>query len=96
VLGASGLVVAGIGAVLTADSLIQASSLSDECGTLCAPDRWGKFRTMQIVGDAMLAAGGAAVIGAVVWWAFTPRSGAPEQRAWIAPGAGGFVVGGTL
>jgi tetratricopeptide (TPR) repeat protein len=93
VLGGSGLVVAGVGGVLVGISLGHASTLRDDCGTACAPDRWGKFRTMQIAGDVLLVAGVAASAGAVVWWLLPPRPA--RASAWLAPMIAGVAAGGS-
>src|SRR5262249_35131621 len=83
ILRGGGLVVAGIGGVLVGISLSHASTLRDDCGTGCAPERWEKFRTMQTAGDVLLVVGAAAAAGAVVWWFVPPR--AEGRSAWLAP-----------
>jgi hypothetical protein len=82
VLGAAGLAVAATGAVLVGITLNHASKLEAECGTSCPPSRWETYRTMQTLGDVLLALGGAAVIGAATWW--------------IAPAIGGATAGGRF
>src|SRR5688500_9591933 len=78
VLGGAGLALAGGGAGLAISTTNRFSKLKDECGSACDRERWKTDRTLQIVGDVLLIAGTAAVVGAVVWWIVQPSSSAPE------------------
>jgi hypothetical protein len=91
ILGGFGLAIAIGGGVTLFLTTRQFSSLRDECGTSCDPARWKDDRTAQIVGDVLLATGGAMLGGAIVWWLATPASAA--SRAFVAPVPGGVVSG---
>ena len=84
--GGSGVIVLGVGAVLTALSLNKASMLKSECATNCAPAQWDGYPAMQTAGSIMLGVGGAATVTAVVWWVLQPK------RAPVEPLRGHVVV----
>jgi hypothetical protein len=93
VLVALGVTGVALGGVLAGLSLAEFSTERRDCGTACPPSRWQRYRTIQIVGDVALAAGGASLVAGIAWWALVP---ARSERAWIAPLPGGVAAGGTF
>jgi hypothetical protein len=90
VLGIGGVAAAGVGTYFALTTLGEASTIQSECGTTCPPSRWEKYRDEQHVGDVLIAVGGAALVGAIVWWLVTPdTSEASLSHALSRPLLGG-------
>jgi hypothetical protein len=86
ILGGTGVAALATGGVLVFLTTRHFSDLRSDCGTSCDPARWEGQRTTQIVGDTLLAVGGAALVLAAVWWIATPSA-----RARAAASAHGIV-----
>ena len=90
VLGATGIVAATGGAYLWLSGEAQHSAVADECGgtTGCAGDSGARYDDSEsaiISGQIGVAVGGAALIGGVVWWAFSSQTGElPEDQVELA------------
>jgi hypothetical protein len=76
----AGVAATGTGLALVFVTLHQASDLKAECGTRCPPSRWEGARTLQATGDALLVAGTALMVGAVVWLLATRHPVSRNER----------------
>src|SRR5262249_10742700 len=94
--GAGGLVAAGVGTMLLISVNSDVEALKQSCSPNCDPKRWSDLPTKADVGYVLIGVGGAAVAGGVVWWYLRGRGEEDSSRAWIAPTPTGFVVGGKF
>jgi hypothetical protein len=73
-LGIGGMVLVIGGGLLVGLSAARYSSLEDRCAHACDPSSWKPWQTIEPVGDVLLIAGGAALLGALGWWIAMPSA----------------------
>jgi tetratricopeptide (TPR) repeat protein len=95
VIGAAGLVAAGVGAGLWTSAASDYNGLQAQCGTACNPSLIVGPQRKLFVGYGM-AAGGATAMLAGAALAFAGRVQAGSATAWIAPAPGGIAVAGNF
>ena len=96
-LGAGGLAVAGVGAVLLISVSGDVSDLQNKCSPHCDPNTWSDLPTRADIGYVLVGVGSAAVVGSVVWWYIRDREDVSTySRTWIAPTPTGVVLGGVF
>jgi tetratricopeptide (TPR) repeat protein len=96
-LGAGGLVVAGVGTALLISVSGDVNDLQNSCSPHCDPKTWDGLPGRADIAYVLIGVGGAAVVGSVVWYYLRGRSEESSySRTWIAPSPNGFVVGGAF
>ncbi len=102
ILGGAGIAAGVVGLVVRLTGQSSYDSASAQCGPAGCPtqqavDDGNSARTQILVGTVVLGVGVAAVVGAGVWWALTPRPPAGETSAGVsfgvAPEIGGARAG---
>jgi hypothetical protein len=89
VLGGAGVVALGVGTGLYVSSSAEFGRLRDDVcpGSDCDPASWESYRTREQVGVALLATGGALVVGGALYWILSSGTSSPaprtgQARAW--------------
>ena len=96
-LGAGGLVIAGVGSALLISVGGDVSDLQNSCSPHCDPKTWDGLPTRADIGYVLVGVGAAAVAGSVIWWYVRDRQDASTySRTWISPTPNGFVLGGAF
>jgi tetratricopeptide (TPR) repeat protein len=95
-LGAGGLVVAGVGTALLISVNGDVGDLQNSCSPHCDPKTWSDLPTRADIGYVLVGVGAAAVAGSVVWWYLRDREETSYSRTWISPTPNGFVLGGAF
>ena len=95
-LGAGGLVVAGVGAALLISVNGDVGDLQNSCSPHCDPKTWSDLPTRADIGYVLVGVGAAGVAGSIVWWYLRDREDTSYSRTWISPTPNGFVLGGAF
>lgn len=102
VLGVAGVVFAGVGGALYGLGSGQYADADKVCpGAGCTSDilsQGNAGRTQMIAGDALFAAGGAALAGATLWWivSATSKKKDASTSVFVTPRVGGLGVSGRF
>lgn len=84
-----GAVAGLIGGVLLGTSSADFVRLQQQCGTMCAPQRWAGSRDRELAGVVLVAAGAATVLAGLSWWFL---SGSTAARVTLGPTQLSFEV----
>lgn len=76
-----GVVAAVVGGVLLGTASADFTTLQQQCGTTCSPQRWAGSRDREVIGLVLLSVGGAAAAAGLGWWLF----GGTSARVTLAP-----------
>jgi hypothetical protein len=91
-----GVALVGTGVALALSVGGDYDHLKQTCAPSCKESAYSDLRTRAQIGDVLIGVGAAAAAAGAVWWFLQPRGPREPARAWIAPSAGGFAVGGTF
>ena len=103
-LGAAGILTAGLGSYLYFDGRADHTAAISQCGKTCGSTEWNlqfeEASSRMLTGDILLGAGGALIVSSIVWWLIQDDGTQNETEATptvgISPvegGAYGSVLG---
>jgi hypothetical protein len=96
VLAGAGLVQLATAAIFVGVSTNKYVELEHDCSPACNPSSAHPWQAIGTAGDVLFITGGLALAAGVAWWVVLPGAKRKGSALWVAPFAGGVVLGAAL